>query len=197
MEEERGGPVGPSRDLEVIRVEAGMPTANMHDAIAAVELALAEAEQLTGRPLRDLAQVDDQGNVQPVVTIVTDNGGPFRSFTFEAPVTTHPELRHVRTRIRTPGQNGSRERGLGSLTYERGVPRRDPRRPGPGRARRALPHRGQHRPTPPGHRLEPPHRGPPRLRRPHHPQPSRTPEPAISSTRDNLEEMRVVVETLE
>ncbi|WP_432570520.1 integrase core domain-containing protein [Kineococcus sp. SYSU DK005] len=32
---------------------------------------------------------------------------------------THPELRHVRTRVRTPGQNGSRERGFGSLKYER------------------------------------------------------------------------------
>ena len=91
----------------------------MHDAIAAVELALSEAEQLTGRPLRDLAEVDADGKVQPVVTIVTDNGGPFRSFTFEAFIATHPELRHVRTRVRTPGQNGSRERGFGSLKYER------------------------------------------------------------------------------
>src|SRR5450759_2262391 len=73
------------------------PTANQHDAIAAVELALAEAAELGGRPLRDLAQVDQQGNVQPVVTIVTDNGGPFRSFRFEAFIATHPELRHVRT----------------------------------------------------------------------------------------------------
>ena len=95
------------------------PTANQHDAIAAVELALAEAAELTGRPLRDLAEVDADGNVQPVVTIVTDNGGPFRSFTFEAFITTHPELRHVRTRVKTPGQNGSRERGFGSLKYER------------------------------------------------------------------------------
>jgi transposase InsO family protein len=32
----------------------------------------------------------------------------------------HPlELRHVRTRVRTPGQNGSRERGFGTLKYER------------------------------------------------------------------------------
>jgi len=87
--------------------------------VNAVELALAEAAELGGRPLRDLADVDDEGNVAPVVTIVTDNGGPFRSFRFEAPVTTHPELRHVRTRVRTPGQNGSRERGFGSLKYER------------------------------------------------------------------------------
>jgi len=78
----------------------------MHDAIAAVEFALDEAAEMFGGPLRDLAQVDDEGNVVPVVTIVTDNGGPFRSFWFEAFIATHPELRHVRTQVRTPGQNG-------------------------------------------------------------------------------------------
>ncbi|MEU6347543.1 integrase core domain-containing protein [Streptomyces sp. NPDC046977] len=56
---------------------------------------------------------------RPLVTIVTDNGGPFRSFRFEAFIATRPELRHVRTRVRTPGQNGSRERGFGSLKYEK------------------------------------------------------------------------------
>jgi transposase InsO family protein len=95
------------------------PTANQHDAIAAVELALAEAAELAGRPLRELADVDDEGNVVPLVTIVTDNGGPFRSFRFEAFIAAHPELRHVRTRVKSPGQNGSRERGFGSLKYER------------------------------------------------------------------------------
>ena len=63
----------------------------------------------------------------PLVTIVTDNGGSFRSFRFEAGgtsrlrgiIATHPELRHVRTRVKTPGQNGSRERGFGSLKYEK------------------------------------------------------------------------------
>lgn len=53
------------------------------------------------------------------MTIVTDNGGPFRSFRFEAFIATHPELRHVRTRVRSPGQYGSRERGFGTLKYER------------------------------------------------------------------------------
>lgn len=91
----------------------------MHDAIAAVEAALAEAERLAGAPLIDLAPRDEDGHVQPLVTLVTDNGGPFRSFRFEAFIATHPELRHVRTRVRTPGQNGSRERGFGSLKYER------------------------------------------------------------------------------
>ncbi|WP_208983288.1 integrase core domain-containing protein [Geodermatophilus obscurus] len=95
------------------------PTANQHDAIAAVELALTEAARLAGRPLVDLAEHDEQGNVIPLVTIVTDNGGPFRSFRFEAFIATHPELRHVRTRVKTPGQNGSRERGFGSLKYEK------------------------------------------------------------------------------
>jgi putative transposase len=95
------------------------PTANQHDAIAAVEAALAEAERLAGTRLIDRAARDDDGAVQPQITIVTDNGGPFRSFRFEAFIATHPELRHVRTRVKTPGQNGSRERGFGSLKYER------------------------------------------------------------------------------
>lgn len=50
---------------------------------------------------------------------MTENGGPFRSFRFEHFITSHPELRHVRTRVRTPGQNGSREREFDPLKYER------------------------------------------------------------------------------
>jgi len=95
------------------------PTANQHDAIAAVELALADYETTFGRPLIDACDVDADGNVIPAVTIVTDNGGPFRSFRFEAFIATHPELRHVRTAVKSPGQNGSRERGFGCLKYER------------------------------------------------------------------------------
>ena len=53
------------------------------------------------------------------ITLVTDNGGPFRSFRFGALITARPELRHVRTRVRSPGQNGVRERAFGSLKYER------------------------------------------------------------------------------
>jgi transposase InsO family protein len=96
------------------------PTANQHDAIDAVELALADHEALFGRPLAEQCRVDEAtGEVLPVVTIVTDNGGPFRSFRFESFIAAHPELAHVRTRVRTPGQNGSRERGFGTLKYER------------------------------------------------------------------------------
>ena len=96
------------------------PTANQHDAIDAIELALADYEHLFGRALAEACPVDPEpGELLPVVTIVTDNGGPFRSFRFEAFIELHPELHHVRTRVRTPGQNGSRERGFGTLKYER------------------------------------------------------------------------------
>ncbi len=71
-------------------------------------------------PLIDACQIDETtGEIVPVLTIVTDNGGPFRSLNFQLFITTHPELRHVRTRVKSPGQNGSRERGFGTLKYER------------------------------------------------------------------------------
>jgi len=96
------------------------PTANQHDAIDAVELALTDYEAMFGYPLAEDCPIDaDTGEPLPVVTIVTDNGGPFRSFRFEAFIAAHPELAHVRTRVKTPGQNGSRERGFGTLKYER------------------------------------------------------------------------------
>lgn len=96
------------------------PTANQHDAVDAVQLALNEAEALLGHQLIDDCPVDpDTGELLPLVTIVTDNGGPFRSFGFAAFIAAHPALRHVRTRARTPGQNGVRERAFGSLKYER------------------------------------------------------------------------------
>jgi len=57
------------------------PTANQFDAIDAVELALADYGATFGHPLVDDCEVDlDTGQIKPVVTIVTDNGGPFRSF---------------------------------------------------------------------------------------------------------------------
>jgi transposase InsO family protein len=56
------------------------PTANQHDAIAAVEVALAEAQRLLDGPtLLEHLTDPDTGEVVPI-TLVTDNGGPFRSF---------------------------------------------------------------------------------------------------------------------
>lgn len=43
-----------------------------------------------------------------VPTVMTDNGGPFRSLGFQLFIATHPELKHVRIRVRTPKQNASR-----------------------------------------------------------------------------------------
>lgn len=94
------------------------PTANQHDAIAAVELALAEAQRLLdGLGLLEHLTDPDTDEIVPI-TLVTDNGGPFRSFRFGAFITSRPELRHIRTRVRTPGQNGVRERAFQSLKYE-------------------------------------------------------------------------------
>lgn len=68
----------------------------------------------------DTCPVDaETGELLPMVTIVTDNGGPFRPFRFEAFIASRPELAHVRTGVKSPGQNGSRERGFGTLKYER------------------------------------------------------------------------------
>ena len=96
------------------------PTANQFDAIHAVELALADYRATFGHPMVEGCPIDTEtGQLLPVVTIVTDNGGPFRSLRFEAFIAQHPELAHVRTRVNSPGQNGSRERGFGTLKYER------------------------------------------------------------------------------
>ena len=57
------------------------------------------------------------GQIHPV-TIVTDNGPAFRSAAFARFITGRPELTHVRTRHRSPGTNGVRERGFGTLKYE-------------------------------------------------------------------------------
>jgi transposase InsO family protein len=96
------------------------PTANQCDAIEAIEPALADYETLFGHPLADdCTNGPDTGELLPAVTLVTDNGGPFRSFRFETFIADHSELHHVRTRVKSPGQNGSRERGFKSLKYER------------------------------------------------------------------------------
>jgi hypothetical protein len=127
-----------------------------------------------------------------VVTIVTDisfglaaRSAP--SGSRRSPPAT-PELAHVRTRVKTPGQNGSGERGLqhpGGTSRLRGkvraaVHRRDRRRRHPRRPRRGLPPRVQPDPPARGHRLEPAQRGAPLPGRPHHPHISNQGNPANS-----------------
>jgi transposase InsO family protein len=51
--------------------------------------------------------------------LVTDNGGPFKSDRFARFTASRRELTHVRTKVKSPGQNGVRERAFGSLTCDR------------------------------------------------------------------------------
>ena len=92
-------------------------TANHRDAIETVEQALAETERLTGRPLVELLTDPATGEIRPLA-VVTDNGPCFKSVRFAAYIERRPELIHIRTRRKSPGQNGVRERAFQSLKYE-------------------------------------------------------------------------------
>jgi transposase InsO family protein len=92
-------------------------TQNHRDAIETVELALAETQRLYGQPLLDLVTDTATGEIKPVA-LVTDNGPCFKAARFAAFVDAHPELIHIRTKRKSPGQNGVRERAFGSLKYE-------------------------------------------------------------------------------
>ena len=96
------------------------PTGNQHDAIAAVELALAEYEaifgHLCGIYARSMRRPGTSCRWSPSSpTTAVRSGRPY----FQIFIASHPELRHVRTRKNSPGQNGARERGFGTLEYER------------------------------------------------------------------------------
>jgi putative transposase len=89
------------------------------DAIDAVRLAIAEAEAIAGGvPLLQQLPVDPETGRPKRIKIVTDNGGAFKGAAFAAFIATRPEFIHIRTRRRSPGQNGVRERAFGSLKYE-------------------------------------------------------------------------------
>ncbi len=92
-------------------------TANHRDAIETVEQAIRETEALTGRPLAELLADPVTSEVRPIA-VVTDNGPCFKSVRFAAYIERRPELIHIRTRRKSPGQNGVRERAFGSLKYE-------------------------------------------------------------------------------
>jgi putative transposase len=92
-------------------------TANHRDAIETVEQAIAESDRLTGRPLAELLSDPLTGEIRPIA-VVTDNGPCFKSVRFAAYIERRPELIHIRTRRKSPQQNGVRERAFGSLKYE-------------------------------------------------------------------------------
>jgi putative transposase len=93
-------------------------TCNAGDAEQAVRIAIAEAERLAdGRPLAEQLTDPTTGKIRRI-KLVTDNGGAFKGARFAAFIASRPELLHIRTRRRSPGQNGVRERAFGSLKYE-------------------------------------------------------------------------------
>ena len=93
------------------------PTQNHRDAITAVKLAIAEAERLLGGPLLEHLADRETGVTRPVC-VVTDNGPCFKSNDFARFINGRPELIHIRIRVKSPGQNGVRERAFQSLKYE-------------------------------------------------------------------------------
>src|SRR5262245_36433006 len=80
------------------------------DAIAAVKLAIAEAEALAGIPLIEQLRVDPDTGKPKRIKLVTDNGGAFKGHAFAAFIASRTEFAHIRTRRKSPGQNGVRER---------------------------------------------------------------------------------------
>ena len=92
-------------------------TQNHRDAITAVNLAIEEAEALMGHTLAWELTNPLTGEIRPIA-LVTDNGPAFKAKGFAAFIAGRPELIHIRTKRRSPGQNGVRERAFGSLKYE-------------------------------------------------------------------------------
>jgi putative transposase len=98
------------------------------DALACLQLAIAEATRLTGlqdlhedRAMMDILDAADTviGQAPAPIAVVSDNGPCFRGEIFAQAFTgADPLLRHVRTRVRSPQTNGVIERFFGTLKYE-------------------------------------------------------------------------------
>jgi len=92
-------------------------TQGTRDAIAAIEAAIGQAEELLGVPLLEDVVDHQTGELTPVV-VVTDNGPAYRSVSFARFIASRPELLHVRTRHRSPQTNGVIERFYQAIKYE-------------------------------------------------------------------------------
>ena len=100
-------------------VLAGPVTATQttRDAIDSVQRALDTAATLLGRPLQDDLTDPQTGEITPVF-LVTDNGPCFKNAAFARYIDARPELRHIRTRRRSPQTNGVIERYHGAIKIE-------------------------------------------------------------------------------
>jgi len=92
-------------------------TKTHRDAIAALERARDRVTDLLGRTLAEDCVDPATGELVPLI-VVTDNGSCFRAAEFARHFRARPELRHVRTRVRSPETNGQIERFFGAIKYE-------------------------------------------------------------------------------
>lgn len=83
-----------------------------------MRITIAEAERIGGGPLSWLLPVNPDTGQPGRIKLVADSGGAFKGAAFAAFIASRPELLYIRTRAKSPGQNGVRERGFGSLKYE-------------------------------------------------------------------------------
>jgi len=94
------------------------PTATARDMIAALDTAVAGAEELLGHRLIDEFVDPATGEIIGLLAIVTDNGGPMRSAAVARWFAARSWVIHVRTRHRSPGTNGVIERFFESIKYD-------------------------------------------------------------------------------
>ncbi len=87
------------------------------DLCQAIDEATGHAHDLMGHTLLTDVTCPDSGLITPVF-IVSDNGPAFKSIRFERYVLARPELRHVRTRKKSPHTNAVVERFNGTMKYE-------------------------------------------------------------------------------
>ena len=88
-----------------------------HDAFMAIQLAIDEAERLNDTTLLKLLTDPATEEIRPIA-LITDNGPAFKADGFARFIDSRPELIHIRTRCKSPQQDGVRERAFGSLRYE-------------------------------------------------------------------------------
>ena len=84
-----------------------------HRLPAACPTALPRSSPCPGTPILPETPDDSTAAVSS-----PDNGPCFKSRAFARFIASRPELIHIRTRVKSPGQNGVRERAFKSLKYE-------------------------------------------------------------------------------
>lgn len=72
---------------------------------------------LLGRTLTEDCVDPATGELVPLI-VVTDSGACFKAAEFARHLRSRPELRHVRTRVKSPETNGQIERFFGAIKYE-------------------------------------------------------------------------------